>query len=388
MHLVFPLTAKELFQIPKERVKALLLPKQAEALLDFRSQTDLEKAYEELRCSDVKMVTFFDREYPSRLKKIQDPPLILYYIGRLPEEDRVSLAIIGARECSDYGSSMAAAFARGAAFSGVNVISGMARGIDGIAQENALYEGGATFAVLGCGADICYPKSNLELYEKIPEKGGICSPYPPGTQPVKNLFPYRNKIVAGLSDAVLVIEARQKSGTLITVDMALEQGKDVYAVPGRLVDRLSDGCNYLIRQGAGIALTPEDLMAELALLKNRSAGGAGKCGGDEKSGAGEKGGAGAKSSAVISPEINAASDEPKTAETPGASQTPSETSADPACGLLKYLDIMPRSVDEICDKMREGGENPDHSQLLFDLINLCMAGKARQISGNYFIKII
>ncbi len=353
--------AEELFQMPEERIKALLLPKQADALIDFRNGTDLEKNYEELARSNIKMVTFFEQEYPARLKTIQDPPLVLYYLGKLPEEGRVSLAIIGARECSAYGSSMAAAFARGAAFAGVNVISGMARGIDGIAQENALGEGGETYAVLGCGVDICYPASNRKLYDRIPEEGGICSPYPPGTEPVKNLFPYRNKIVAGLSDAVLVIEARQKSGTLITVDMALEQGKDVYAVPGRLVDRLSDGCNYLLRQGAGIALSPEDLMAELLLLKNRS-GGAGK------------------KKAEITGEFKVEDTEGERMERTGqASQEQ---------GLMKYLDVMPRSVDEICEKMRDEGKSPVVSQLLFELIGLCMEGKARQISGNYFIKII
>lgn len=341
------ISARELFEMKEERIKALLLSMQAQAFLDYRQKTDLEKEYEKLKRSGIKMVTFFDRDYPAGLKKIEDPPFVLYYLGKLPQKEGVSLAIIGARECSAYGSAMAAAFGRGAAFAGVRVVSGMARGIDGIAQEHAFSEGGETYAVLGCGVDICYPKSNRELYEKIPERGGICSPYPPGTVPVKNLFPYRNKIVAGLSDAVLVIEARQKSGTLITVDMALEQGKDVYAVPGRLVDRLSDGCNYLIRQGAGIALSPEDLMAELVLLKNRR----GKAG-EEKH------------------------------QKP---QTPDPASEQ---GLLKYLDLMPRSVDEISEKMQADGAGEPLSKLLFDLIGLCMEGKAKQIGGNYFIKII
>lgn len=362
------ISAKELFGMKEERIKALLLPMQAQAFLDYRRNTDLEKDYENLRNSSVKMVTFFDRDYPAGLKKIEDPPFVLYYIGKLPEQGRVSLAIIGARECSAYGSSMAAAFARGAAFAGVDVISGMARGIDGIAQEHALAEGGETYAVLGCGVDICYPKSNRELYDRIPEKGGICSPYPPGTEPVKTLFPYRNKIVAGLSDAVLVIEARQKSGTLITVDMALEQGKDVYAVPGRLVDRLSDGCNYLLRQGAGIALSPEDLMAELLLLKNRS-GAAKKRAEKGAEDAGESLAEGRKAEKV-------------------KSKTPEDDRQGTDEGLLKYLDVMPRSVDEICESVKADGENPVISKLLFELIGLCMAGKARQISGNYFIKII
>ncbi len=155
----------------------------------------------------------------------------------------------------------------------------MARGIDGLGQQAALEQGGRTYAVLGCGADICYPASNRKLYQEIVEKGGgILSVFPPGTPPVKGQFPERNRIVAGLSDLVLVVEARQKSGTLITVDMALEQGKNVYAVPGRLTDRLSDGCNLLIRQGAGIALAPGDILAELKLLGNRKALGSAQAG--------------------------------------------------------------------------------------------------------------
>ena len=167
---------------------------------------------------------------------------------------------------------MARAFGGELAKAGVAVISGMARGIDGLGQQAALEQGGRTYAVLGCGADVCYPASNRKLYQEIVEKGGgILSVFPPGTPPVKGQFPERNRIVAGLADLVLVVEARQKSGTLITVDMALEQGKNVYAVPGRLTDRLSDGCNLLIRQGAGIALAPGDILAELKLLGNRKA---------------------------------------------------------------------------------------------------------------------
>ena len=140
------------------------------------------------------------------------------------------------------------------------MVSGMARGIDGIAQKAALEAGGASFAVLGCGVDICYPEENRELYDRLLQEGGILSEYPPGMPPEPKLFPPRNRIISGLSDLVLVIEARKKSGTLITVDMALEQGREVYALPGRVSDKLSDGCNRLIRQGAGVATCPEDIL--------------------------------------------------------------------------------------------------------------------------------
>ena len=143
---------------------------------------------------------------------------------------------------------------------GITIISGMARGIDGIAQTAALDAGGRSYAVLGCGVDICYPEENRSLYDRLLQQGGILSEYPPGTPPEARLFPLRNRIISGLADAVLVIEARKKSGTLITVDMALEQGRDVFALPGRVSDSLSDGCNRLIRQGAAPATCPEDLL--------------------------------------------------------------------------------------------------------------------------------
>ena len=153
----------------------------------------------------------------------------------------------------------------------MQVISGMARGIDGISQEAALYAGGVSFAVLGSGVDVCYPAQNRALYDQIQKQGGILSIYPPGTEPRPQNFPPRNRIVSGLADVVVVIEARQKSGTLITVDMALEQGKEVYVVPGRITDRLSDGCNKLMKQGAGVVLSPEEFLEEIrGLWKNQS----------------------------------------------------------------------------------------------------------------------
>ncbi len=145
----------------------------------------------------------------------------------------------------------------------IQVISGMARGIDGIGQRAVVEAGGSTFAVLGCGVDVIYPSENRRLYERIMERGGILSEYSPGTMPKARLFPCRNRLISGLSEAIVVIEAREKSGTMITVDMALEQGKDVYAFPGRLVDGLSSGCNRLIKQGAGVILSVEEFIWEL-----------------------------------------------------------------------------------------------------------------------------
>ncbi len=148
----------------------------------------------------------------------------------------------------------------------------MALGIDGIGHKAALSAGGRTFAVLGCGVDICYPEENREIYDRLTAPSGILSEYPPGTVPKSGLFPPRNRIISGLSDVLLVVEARKKSGTLITVDQALEQGKEVYALPGRVTDALSYGCNNLIRQGAGIAMSPEELIEAVFALWERQQG--------------------------------------------------------------------------------------------------------------------
>ena len=200
--------------------------------------------------------------YPDRLRTIPDAPAGLYVKGSLPQAGK-SLAIVGARDCSEYGRYVAGAFAEEAARAGIQIISGMARGIDSAAQKAALNAGGKSFAVLGCGVDICYPSSQRDLYETLCSRCGVLSPYAPGSPPLARQFPPRNRIISGLADAILVVEARQKSGTLITVDMALEQGREVYVVPGRITDRLSDGCNRLLAQGAAPALSPAQLVSEL-----------------------------------------------------------------------------------------------------------------------------
>ena len=206
-------------------------------------------------------------DFPGRFEGISGSPEGLYVIGELPRDDQPTVGIVGARMCSRYGHETAYEFGRVLAGNGVQIISGLALGIDCYAQEGALAGGGKTFAVLGCGADICYPRSNREVYEKIKTSGGILSEEEPGTPPLAYNFPKRNRIISALSDIVLVVEAKEKSGSLITVDFALEQGKTVYAVPGRVSDLLSCGCNCLIAQGAGIACSPEMILMELESQK-------------------------------------------------------------------------------------------------------------------------
>ena len=228
---------------------------------------ETEKRWEEMKRQEIFFCPFVSESFPARLKEIPDPPAALYFKGRLPEETHSAVAIIGARENSVYWEQAARWFASQLAQAGVDIISGMARGIDGTAQEAALNAGGASYAVLGCGVDICYPKQNLPIYERMKHQGGILSEYPPGTMPQSRLFPPRNRLISGLCDVLLVVEARPESGTLITVDMALEQGKDIYAVPGRISDALSAGCNRLIQSGAGMALSPQEIFQALGIQK-------------------------------------------------------------------------------------------------------------------------
>lgn len=227
-------------------------------------QTPKEKA-QALKKKGIRYIWMGETEYPSRLLQIENPPFGLYVKGRLPRQERAAVGIVGTRMASPYGREQARVFAAELAREGVQIISGMARGVDGVAGRGALDTSDDSYAVLGGGVDICYPRENKDLYEALLDRGGLLSEYRPGLAPQNTFFPARNRIISGLSDIILVIEAREQSGTLITVDRALEQGKDVWALPGRRTDRNSAGCNRLIRQGAGIALSPELILEALGL---------------------------------------------------------------------------------------------------------------------------
>ncbi len=239
--------------------------KDVEAILQAKKVMDAKKEWESLVKQKIRFVAYFSEEYPKRLLQIADPPYALYVKGSLPKEETLSAAIVGARRCTPYGEEMALEYGKCLAEKGIQVISGMARGIDGAGQRGALNGGGFTYGVLGCGVDICYPRDHIGLYMDIQQRGGVISEQLPGRPPLPMYFPMRNRIISGLSDLVLVMEARERSGSLITADQALEQGKDVYALPGPVTSQLSQGCHYLIRQGAGILITPEDLLAELGI---------------------------------------------------------------------------------------------------------------------------
>lgn len=223
---------------------------------------DHDKAYDRLVEQGIGFITQDDGHYPKKFRTIFSAPRFFYYKGRFPTEEPI-VAIIGARNCTNYGSEVARRIARELATKGIGVISGLAYGVDKAAHDGALAGGGLTYAVLGCGPDVCYPKSHNGTYERILASDGcILSEYPPGTQPLSWFFPQRNRIIAGLSDGILVTEARKKSGSLITVSFGLEYGKNIYAVPGRCDDVLSEGCNYLIKEGAKLTVSASDIIED------------------------------------------------------------------------------------------------------------------------------
>lgn len=246
-----------------------LTEKDREILRQAKKKYNPEEICEELETKQIQVAIYFEETYPSRLKMIADNPYAIYFKGNLPDEKQYSVGMVGARRCTAYGETYAYEYAKILSEFHIQIISGLARGIDGVSQRGALVGGGKTFAVMGNGVDICYPRENSGLYGDIlAAGGGILSELPPGTPPMPYQFPRRNRIISGLSDTVLVMEAREKSGSLITADMALEQGKDVYALPGSVDNALSLGCNRLIWQGAGILLSPGHLLEELGVVNH------------------------------------------------------------------------------------------------------------------------
>ena len=247
-------SAKELYMLPSRQLASLpgLRKGDVERIENSKKSWNLEERFMHLQELGVGFTFLGSKDYPKKLEKIHNPPYALYYKGRLPKEEEKTVAIVGARVRSAYGQQAAGKLASLLAAQGVSVVSGLARGIDSDGHKGCLQEGGVTYAVIGCGIDYCYPAENLYLYQEIQKKGAVISEYPPGVKVSAGRFPARNRIIAGLSDCVIVVEAKRKSGSLITADFALEQGRDVFAVPGRITDTLSGGCNQLIRQGAGI----------------------------------------------------------------------------------------------------------------------------------------
>lgn len=250
---------------PSELRQAGLDPRSVASIVEQRAAISPDAEVEKLERYKVKALTWRHPAFPPRLKEIYDVPPVLYVRGSLTAEDEWAIAVVGTRKPTAYGREVAAQVSTDLARSKVTVVSGLARGTDSVAHRAALDAGGRTVAVLACGLDLVYPPENLRLAQEITERGALVSDYPLGTQPRSEHFPRRNRIMSGLSLGVLVIEAGDSSGALITANLALEQNRDVFAVPGSVFSHASTGTNRLIQEGAKLITGAADILEELNL---------------------------------------------------------------------------------------------------------------------------
>ena len=241
-----------------------------DAICSFSGWVLVEEELKRAQKLGIKIFTLNDPEYPESLKNIYNPPPILYVKGEILPQDEMSIAIVGSRIPDRYGRTVTQRISGELAQRGITVISGMARGIDSIAQQEALKRGGRTIAVLGSGLDVVYPPENDKLYDEISDKGAVISEFPLGTGPLGHNFPQRNRIISGLSLGVIIVQASKKSGSLITASFALDQNKEVFAVPGEAGKKLSFGPNWLIKKGAKLVEKAEDVFSELGISFNES----------------------------------------------------------------------------------------------------------------------
>ncbi len=229
-------------------------------------RADVTDEWELIKRHKIDIITLNDESYPKSLKEIYDPPPLLYVKGEIKREDKNAIAIVGSRRATTYGKLTAQRLAAQLAAQGITIVSGMARGIDSEAHKGALAVGGRTIAVLGCGIDVVYPPENRALEDRIASSGAVITEFPFGTRPFAGNFPKRNRIISGLSLGVIIVEAAQKSGALITARLALEQGREVFAVPGSTTSPYSRGTHNLIKEGAKLVENTEDILEELEPL--------------------------------------------------------------------------------------------------------------------------
>ena len=258
-------SAKSVYEADLATLKAtnMVNAETAATIEEDKKTTDIDSLYEVFTKTNQKLLTRSMHEFPDKLKTIPIAPYGIFYIGHFPESFDKCVAIVGARRCSEYGRSVAIELAEELAGRGYIIISGMALGIDNASHVGALRSDGVSVAVLGCGVDVCYPRNNINTYTSLQKKGAIISEYYPNTQPIAYNFPPRNRIISALANQVIIIEARDKSGSLITAEFALSQGRDVYSLPGRIDDTLSYGCNKLIGDGASIITSIPDFISDI-----------------------------------------------------------------------------------------------------------------------------
>ncbi len=248
--------------------------KLAREIAHFGFPDHVKRELDDIETHQVQIITWDDREYPEHLNSIFDPPPVLYVKGTLCQQQELLIAVVGCRKASTYGRTMAGKLSTEFAMKGVTVVSGMARGIDSAAHVGSLKAGGRTIAVLGCGVNVIYPPENKRLYHEIVEKGAVISEFPIHAKPDRFNFPARNRIISGMTLGTVIVEAGHRSGALITADMALEQGREVFAVPGNVTSGTSAGTNHLIKQGAYLIEHAEDVLSALSLEISREIKGA------------------------------------------------------------------------------------------------------------------
>ncbi len=234
-------------------------------IIDIKEESILEGYINEIYKKEIKFISKYNKDFPGLLKNIPDPPLGIYVLGELPDDKYNKVGIIGARRCTQYGAGNAYKFGKELAEKGIVIVSGMALGIDAMAHKGAIDAKGKTIAVLGCGVDVIYPPSNKNLRDSIIENGCVISEFAPSTTAFPAHFPIRNRIISGLSDAIIVVEAAKRSGTLITVGQALEQGRDVFAIPGNINNPMSQGTNDLIKDCAFPLTEANDVLENLGI---------------------------------------------------------------------------------------------------------------------------
>lgn len=253
------------WKAPSDQIKTVIGERTFNAWLDIGQKWDPEKELAKIERNHYRVYFYTEPDYPPILKKIADPPPVLYCWGNIEYGDDIAVAIVGTRKPTPLGAFTANEISKQLTRQGLTIVSGMARGIDSEAHRGALETGGRTIAVLGCGINVIYPRENQDLMEKIAHHGAVVSEYPLGTEPLASNFPARNRIISGLSLGVVVVEATNDSGSLITAGFALEQGREVFAVPGNIGNEGSKGPHKLIREGAKLIEGYQDILDELAI---------------------------------------------------------------------------------------------------------------------------
>lgn len=254
---------KGLFSVSCSRLSEIVGENIASTICNERGKIDPKREIKLAKENGIDIITIDDDEYPESLKLISDPPIVLYIKGEISKNDNLSIAIVGSRNASSYGRNVCSIFAKGLAKLGFTIVSGLARGIDTIAHRSCLEVGGRTIAVLGSGLLQVYPPENKPLYEEIAQNGAVISEFPLNTEPMADNFPRRNRIIAGLSLGCVVVEAKERSGALITARLAMEYGKEVFAVPGEIMKETSKGTNKLIKEGVKPVSDVVDIIEEL-----------------------------------------------------------------------------------------------------------------------------